>query len=101
MAGQRATRRPFSGRRVVLGVSGGIAAYKAITLARDLTLAGAEVDVVLTPGALEFVRTLPFEALTGRPAYTSLVPPGDPLLHIRLAREAHAVVVAPATANLL
>ena len=101
MAGQRAPRRPFSGRRVVLGVSGGIAAYKSITLARELTLAGAEVDVVLTRGALEFVRTLPFEALTGRPAYTSLVPPGDPLLHVRLARDAHAIVIAPATANLL
>jgi phosphopantothenoylcysteine decarboxylase/phosphopantothenate--cysteine ligase len=101
MPGPRTSRRPFPGRRVVLGVTGGIAAYKAITVARELTLAGAEVDVVLSAGALEFVRSLSFEALTGRPAYSSLYPSGDPLLHIRLARDADLVVVAPATANLL
>jgi len=99
--GTRAPRRPFDGRRVVLGVTGGIAAYKSIALARELTLAGARVDVVLSRGALEFVRPLSFEALTGRPAFSSLYPPGDPLLHIRLARDADAVVVAPATANFL
>ena len=101
MAAPRAPRRPFRGRRVVLGVTGGIAAYKAIAVARELTLAGAAVDVVLTGGALEFVRPLSFEALTGRPVHTSLYPQGDPNLHIRLARDAHAVVVAPATANFL
>ena len=101
MPGPRAPRRPFDGRRVVLGVTGGIAAYKAVALARDLALAGASVDVVLSRGALEFVRPMSFEALTGRPAHTSLYPAGDPLLHIRLARDAHLVVVAPATANLL
>jgi phosphopantothenoylcysteine decarboxylase/phosphopantothenate--cysteine ligase len=97
----RGPRRPLSGRRVVLGVTGGIAAYKAIQLARDLTQGGAEVDVVLTAGALEFVQPLSFEALTGRRAHTSLYEPGEPLTHIRLAREAAAVVVAPATANFL
>jgi phosphopantothenoylcysteine decarboxylase/phosphopantothenate--cysteine ligase len=101
MPGTRAPRRPFSGRRVVLGVTGGIAAYKAVTVARELTLAGAAVDVVLSQGALEFVRPLTFEALTGRPAFSSLYPSGDPLLHIRLARDADAIVIAPATANLL
>lgn len=101
MPGTRAPRRPFGGRRVVLGVTGGIAAYKAVTVARELTLGGAAVDVVLSQGALEFVRPLTFEALTGRPAFTSMYPAGDPLLHIRLARDADAVVVAPATANLL
>jgi phosphopantothenoylcysteine decarboxylase/phosphopantothenate--cysteine ligase len=101
MPGTRAPRRPFAGRRVVLGVTGGIAAYKAVTVARELTLAGAAVDVVLSQGALEFVRPLTFEALTGRPAFSSLYPSGDPLLHIRLARDADAVVIAPATANLL
>lgn len=101
MPGTRAPRRPFSGRRVVLGVTGGIAAYKAVTVARELTLAGAAVDVVLSQGALEFVRPLTFEALTGRPAFSSLYPAGDPLLHIRLARDADAIVIAPATANLL
>lgn len=101
MPGTRAPRRPFSGRRVVLGVTGGIAAYKAVTVARELTLAGAAVDVVLSQGALEFVRPLTFEALTGRPAFSSLYPAGDPLLHIRLARDADAVVIAPATANVI
>lgn len=90
---------PFAGHRVVLGVTGGIAAFKAIHLARELTLAGAEVDVCLTEAACEFVQPLSFEALTGRPVYAGLYEPGDPLLHIRLAREADAVVVAPATAN--
>jgi phosphopantothenoylcysteine decarboxylase/phosphopantothenate--cysteine ligase len=86
---------------VLLGVTGGIAAYKAVQLARDLALAGAAVETVLTAGAQEFVRPLTFAALTGRPAHTSLYPAGDPNLHIRLAREADAVVVAPATANFL
>ena len=97
----RSPRRPFAGRRVVLGVTGGIAAYKAAQLARDLTLAGAEVDVVLTRGALEFVQPLTFEALTGRAAHTLAHRPGEPLLHIRLAKEADLVVVAPATADFL
>jgi phosphopantothenoylcysteine decarboxylase / phosphopantothenate---cysteine ligase len=97
----REPRRPFDGRRVVLGVTGGIAAYKTVALARDLALAGSEVDVVLSRGALEFVRPLSFEALTGRRAHTSLYPEGDPLLHIQLARDAACVLVAPATAHLL
>jgi phosphopantothenoylcysteine decarboxylase/phosphopantothenate--cysteine ligase len=86
---------------VLLGVTGGIAAYKAVQLARDLTLAGATVDVVLTAGAQEFVRPLTFEALTGRAAHASLYPAGDPNLHVRLAREADLVLVAPATANFM
>ncbi|HEX6927000.1 MAG TPA: bifunctional phosphopantothenoylcysteine decarboxylase/phosphopantothenate--cysteine ligase CoaBC [Longimicrobiaceae bacterium] len=97
----RAARRPFVGRRVVLGVTGGIAAYKSIQLARDLTIAGAEVDVVITRGGLEFVQPLPFEALTGRPVRTLSHAPGEAVTHIRLAREASLVVVAPATANFL
>jgi phosphopantothenoylcysteine decarboxylase/phosphopantothenate--cysteine ligase len=97
----RAPRRPFEGRRVVLGVTGGIAAYKAAQLARDLTLAGAAVDVIMTEGALQFVQPLTFEALTGRAVHTRLHLPGEPLLHIRLAKEAELVVVAPATANFL
>jgi phosphopantothenoylcysteine decarboxylase / phosphopantothenate---cysteine ligase len=97
----REARRPFAGRRVVLGVTGGIAAYKAVQLARDLTQAGADVDVVLSAGALEFVKPLSFEALTGRRAHTSLYPPGEPLTHIQLARDTALVVVAPATANFI
>lgn len=99
--GERVPRRPFAGRRVVLGVTGGIAAYKSVQLARDLAQAGTEVDVVLSAGGREFVRPLSFEALTGRRAYESMYEPGEPLTHIRLAREADAVVVAPATANFI
>jgi phosphopantothenoylcysteine decarboxylase / phosphopantothenate---cysteine ligase len=97
----REARRPFIGRRVVLGVTGGIAAYKAIQIARDLTQAGAEVDVVLSAGAAEFVQPLSFEALTGRRAYASMYEPGEPLTHIQLAREAALVLIAPATANFM
>jgi phosphopantothenoylcysteine decarboxylase / phosphopantothenate---cysteine ligase len=97
----REARRPFIGRRVVLGVTGGIAAYKAIQLARDLTQAGSEVEVVLTAGALEFVKPLSFEALTGRAVHTTMYAPGEPLTHIQLARDADVIVVAPATANFI
>jgi phosphopantothenoylcysteine decarboxylase/phosphopantothenate--cysteine ligase len=93
--------RPFAGRRIVLGVSGGIASYKSCTLARLLTLAGAEVDVVLTRGAMQFVGSVTFEALTARPVHTDIFAPGGALEHIRLAREAEAIVIAPATADLL
>ncbi len=91
----------FSGRRVVLGVSGGIASYKACTVARRLTQAGASVDVVLTTSGAEFVRPVTFEALTGRPVLTSLWDRGRALDHIRLAQDADLMVVAPATANLI
>ena len=91
----------FSGRHVVLGVSGGIASYKSCTLARRLTDAGAEVDVVMTAGAAEFVGPVTFEALTGRPVLTSLWDRDRALAHVRLAREPDLVIVAPATANLL
>lgn len=84
-----------------MGVSGGIAAYKACTVARRLTELGAAVDVVLTASAEEFIRPLTFEALTGRSVRTSLWTPGTALDHIHSAREAQAVVLAPATANLL
>lgn len=93
--------RPFAGRRILLGVTGGIASYKAGWLARLLSQAGAEVDVVLTAGAQEFVRPLTFEGLTGRDVRTGLFDPGHALDHIRLAREAHAVIIAPATADFM
>ena len=70
----------WAGRHVVLGVSGGIACYKSCILARRLTEAGAQVDVVLTQGAAEFVRPLTFEALTGRPVLSSLWEPGGALV---------------------
>ena len=93
--------RPYANRRVLLGVSGGIASYKAAWLARLLTKADAQVDVVMTPAATEFVGPVTFEALTGRPVHTGLFDPGRALDHIKLAREADAIVVAPATADFM
>jgi phosphopantothenoylcysteine decarboxylase/phosphopantothenate--cysteine ligase len=93
--------RPFEGRRILLGVTGGIASYKSVMLARLLTQAGAEVDVVMTRGALEFVGAITFEAVTGRRTYSEIFGAGNALDHIRLARDAAAFVVAPATADFL
>ncbi len=93
--------RPYSGRRILLGVSGGIASYKTAWLARLLTKAGAEVDVVLTRAATEFIGAVTFEALTGRPVHTGLFDAGRALDHIHLAKGADAVVVAPATADVM
>jgi phosphopantothenoylcysteine decarboxylase / phosphopantothenate---cysteine ligase len=93
--------RPFARRRILLGVAGGIASYKTAWLARLLTKAGAEVDVVMTRAATEFVGAVTFEALTGRPVHTGLFDPGRALDHISLARAADVVVVAPATADLM
>jgi phosphopantothenoylcysteine decarboxylase/phosphopantothenate--cysteine ligase len=94
-------RRPWEGRRVVLGVTGGIAAYKSILLARRLTRLGAELDVVLSRSAREFVTPLSFEGVTGRPVLTDLFSVDGAARHIRLGREADAVCVAPATADFL
>jgi phosphopantothenoylcysteine decarboxylase/phosphopantothenate--cysteine ligase len=91
----------WSGRHVVLGVSGGIASYKSCLLARQLTEAGARVDVILTQGAAAFVRPVVFEALTGRPVLTSLWERDEALSHVRLGREADLIIIAPATAHLI
>jgi phosphopantothenoylcysteine decarboxylase/phosphopantothenate--cysteine ligase len=93
--------RPYAHRRIVLGVTGGIASYKAAWLARLLAKAGADVDVVMTAAAQEFVTAVTFEALTGRPVHTALIAAGHALDHIALARSAHAIVVAPATADFM
>lgn len=89
------------GRRIVLGVTGGIACYKSCILVRRLREAGAEVEVIVTRGAARFVRPLTFEALSGRPVHTSLWRAGAALDHVRLAEQADLVIVAPATAHLL
>jgi phosphopantothenoylcysteine decarboxylase/phosphopantothenate--cysteine ligase len=91
----------WDGRRVVLGVSGGIASYKSCLLARRLAEAGARVDVVLTRSATEFIGPVTFEALTGRPVLTSLWEPDRALAHVRLPQDADLIVVAPATAHLI
>jgi phosphopantothenoylcysteine decarboxylase/phosphopantothenate--cysteine ligase len=101
----------LAGRRVVLGVSGGIAAYKAVEVCRRLVDAGAHVAPVLTAGATKFIAPLTFSALASEPARTSLFDspggPGvspemaDPIPHTRLGQSADLVVVAPATARLI
>ncbi len=93
--------RSYGGRRILLGVTGGIASYKSAWLARLLTKAGADVDVVMTRAATEFVGAVTFEALTGRPVHTGLFDAGHALDHVKLARAADAIVVAPATADFL
>jgi phosphopantothenoylcysteine decarboxylase / phosphopantothenate---cysteine ligase len=93
--------RPFDGRRILLGITGGIASYKTVALARLLTQAGAQVDVIMTPAAQEFVGAITFEAVTGRRTYTDIFGSGNALDHIRVAREAEIFVVAPATADFL
>lgn len=92
-----------AGKRVVLGVCGGIAAYKVVEVARRLTLSGADVQVVMTPAATEFVGALTFSVLTGHPAVSDLFadPPPGSIIHTSLARSADLVVVAPATATML
>jgi phosphopantothenoylcysteine decarboxylase/phosphopantothenate--cysteine ligase len=91
----------LAGRRIVLGVTGGIAAYKAIELCRRLVDAGAFVSPVLTDGALRFVGRTTFDALGSEPARTSLFDDPDPIPHTRLGQGADLIVVAPATARLL
>lgn len=91
------------GRRVLLGVTGGIAAYKSPDLVRRLREAGAEVRVVMTAGAMEFVRPLTFQAVSGEPVHHDLLDPDAEAAmgHIELARWADLVLVAPATANFM
>ena len=90
-------------KRIVLGVTGSIACYKSIDLASKLTQAGAEVDVILTRSAQEFISALTFRSLTHRRVITDLFDEEseDPVEHIALAKKADILVVAPATANVL
>ena len=91
--------RPFDGRRVLLVVSGGIAAYKSAILTRRLIEAGAGVEVILTASAERFIGRVTFEGITGRPVHASLW--DRPMAHLDLGLEADVVVIAPATANLI
>ncbi|MGK5114552.1 bifunctional phosphopantothenoylcysteine decarboxylase/phosphopantothenate--cysteine ligase CoaBC [Geodermatophilus sp. CPCC 205506] len=87
--------------RIVLGVSGGVAAYKAALLLREFTEAGHDVRVVPTPAALRFVGAATFEALSGHPVTTDVWSDVDEVAHVRIGQTADLVVVAPATADLL
>jgi phosphopantothenoylcysteine decarboxylase / phosphopantothenate---cysteine ligase len=91
----------LEGRRIVLGVSGGIAAYKAIEVCRRLVDRGAHVVPVLTRGAIRFVGETTFSALASERAHTSLFHDDDPIPHIRIGQSADAVVVVPATARVI
>jgi phosphopantothenoylcysteine decarboxylase/phosphopantothenate--cysteine ligase len=104
--------RLLRGKRVLLGVTGGVAAYKAVALASRLTQAGAVVDVVLSEAAMRFVTPLSFESVTRRRAYHDMFAlsadtgpqarAGDVLIsHVALARSADLIIIAPATANTL
>src|SRR6202165_2008489 len=91
----------LQGRRVVLGVSGGIAAYKAVDVCRRLVDAGAHVSPVLTADATRFVGALTFSALASEPARISLWGGPEPIPHTRLGQSADLVVVVPATARVI
>jgi phosphopantothenoylcysteine decarboxylase/phosphopantothenate--cysteine ligase len=88
-------------KRIVVGVSGGIAAYKACTVVRQLAEAGHDVRVIPTDSALRFVGAATFEALSGNPVHTGVFADVPEVPHVRLGQQADLVVVAPATADLL
>jgi phosphopantothenoylcysteine decarboxylase / phosphopantothenate---cysteine ligase len=94
---------PLDGKRIVLGLTGGIACYKSAELLRRLMDLGATVDVVMTTSASEFITPLTFQALSGRPVFTDLWDnrPDNNMAHINLTRSADLIVVAPATANFM
>jgi phosphopantothenoylcysteine decarboxylase/phosphopantothenate--cysteine ligase len=93
----------LAGRHLLLGVTGGVAAFKACELARELQRRGATVQVVMTEAATRFIGTATFQALTGRPVYTDAwdgrIDNGMP--HIDLSRGADAILVAPATTDFM
>ncbi|MGK2928281.1 MAG: bifunctional phosphopantothenoylcysteine decarboxylase/phosphopantothenate--cysteine ligase CoaBC [Acidimicrobiales bacterium] len=91
----------LAGKRIVLGVTGGIAAYKAVEICRRLVDAGAHVSPVMTEGAHRFIGEVTLSALASEPVQTSLWDESSPIPHTRLGQEADLVIVAPATARLL
>jgi phosphopantothenoylcysteine decarboxylase/phosphopantothenate--cysteine ligase len=93
----------LEGKRIVLGVSGGIAAYKAAALTSKLTQAGARVHVIMTQNATKFVQPLTFQALSHVPVHCDIFDEPEPqeISHIRLADQADLILVAPATANVI
>jgi phosphopantothenoylcysteine decarboxylase/phosphopantothenate--cysteine ligase len=101
MGGEQGSGPGLSGRHVLLGISGGIAAYKAVLLARLLIQAGAEVQVLMSGTAQRFVGPATFAAVTGRSVPTDVMDSPEMVVHVHLAHWADAAVVAPATANIL
>jgi len=96
-------RLDLTGRHIVLGLSGGVACYKAADFARELVKAGATVQVVMTDAAAQFITPVTMQSLSGRPVYTSQwdARPNANMAHIDLSREADAIVVAPASADFI
>ena len=94
---------PLGGRHIVLGLSGGIACYKSAELVRELTRAGASVQVVMTDAACHFITPVTMQALSGLPVATSQWDAREPnnMAHINLSREADAILVAPASADFI
>ncbi len=95
------TIKILHGKQIILGVTGGIAAYKSATVCSRLVQAGAAVDVIMTEAAQKFIAPLTFQALTHRPVYTDMfaIPAGQNIPHISLADSADLLLIAPATAN--
>ena len=91
----------LTGKRIVLGVTGSIAAYKSVSLLRTLLREGAIVHVVMTQSATKFVTPLTFEVLSGHPVSTDLFEAHDEMKHLSLTAQADVIVIAPATANCL
>ncbi len=91
------------GKRIVLGLTGGIACFKAAELCRSLVKAGAKVQVVMTDAAAQFITPVTMQALSGQPVYTSQwdAREGNNMAHINLSREADAIVIAPASADFM
>lgn len=100
---QKGSDLVLTNKKIVLGVTGGIAAYKAIALTSKLSQAGATVQVILTEGAQEFVTPLSFQAISRQPVYTDTFDELDPgkIQHVDLSDWADLFIIAPATANLI
>jgi phosphopantothenoylcysteine decarboxylase/phosphopantothenate--cysteine ligase len=91
------------GKRILLGLTGGIACFKAAELCRSLVKAGAEVQVVMTEAAAQFITPVTMQALSGKAVYTSQwdAREGNNMAHINLSREADAILIAPASADFM
>lgn len=91
----------LSGKKILLGITGSIAAYKSLQILRDLKSMGADVQVVLTPNAHRFVPPLPLQVFSGRPVFTDLFDPHEEVIHLTLAEGTDLILIAPATAHFI
>jgi phosphopantothenoylcysteine decarboxylase/phosphopantothenate--cysteine ligase len=91
----------LQGKHILLGVTGSIAAYKSVLILRQLVQAGAQVTVVMTSSAQQFIAPLTFQVLSRRPVFTSLFDPSDEIRHLTLAEQVDLILIAPATANII